>query len=178
MFLKLEYFRNQLQKAPLVAMVLVVGLFCIASVILFWWKFDRSSGESLGYYFDLQTGHVFVASRDRLTPMAVPGADEAVGLQGVRAYLFSCRSCEEEHDRFVGWIEMHNPQTVEKLRVHHGGEKGRLVESLRMAENATVVAAPSVSGPQWYPANDRFVLDLKKAVHRRCGAETIQRCEP
>ena len=59
------------------------------------------------YYYDLNTGQLFVGKKDLDTPIEAPSGRLANGQPaGVKAYVFSYDQNPEESERFIGFLEM------------------------------------------------------------------------
>jgi hypothetical protein len=67
------------------------------------------------YFYDLDTGKLFIARMSEPSPIPVQGAKPGAAPTGVKANVFACRSCEDEKDRFVGFVEMYTPEAKERM---------------------------------------------------------------
>ncbi|MCC6580693.1 MAG: hypothetical protein IT440_09640 [Phycisphaeraceae bacterium] len=121
------------------------------------------------YYYDMERGELFTAPGGQITPIRMDDR------QGVLAMVFACGSCENAGQRFVAWLEMHNPQTIERLR-QHKLDDGKMMMSLeesnggvliKRERDATWTSRASLQGRQ-------LMLDSQ-----RCGDGTSPvRCVP
>lgn len=101
-----------------------------------------------GWFYDLNTGKLFVADGDLVPPIEAPSGPLPNGEPaGVKAYVFSYAIEPNESERFIGFLETFQPETKEQeaaptKKASGGAEKwgrGRLIRRL--------------SDEQWIPAN-------------------------
>lgn len=103
-----NWLNNNSSVVIIVAIVLLV--LSLASIIY------TSQGPSFEpriidvYYYDLGSKKLFIDKSDKYPPIAAPS-----GEKGVRAYVFSCGSCADEKQRFIGYLEMYTPKAKERL---------------------------------------------------------------
>jgi hypothetical protein len=67
------------------------------------------------YFYDLETGKLFVARMSEPSPIPAPGALPGATPTGVKANVFACHTCEDEKDRFVGFVEMYTPEAKARM---------------------------------------------------------------
>ena len=116
-------------------------------------KIDEYKKE---WFCDLNTGKLFTARSGLTTPIEAPSGPLPDGQKaGVKAYVFSYVSEPSESQRFVGFLEMADPNAEENgsVSVVSGAQlwgRGRL---LRRVEDE-----------QWYPANSEEGQEIFKGV--------------
>ena len=65
------------------------------------------------YYYDLNTGALFVDKKDLDTPTHAPSGKLANGqLAGVKAYVFSYDQNPDESERFIGFLEVRDVNNI------------------------------------------------------------------
>lgn len=98
------------------------------------------------YYFDLNTGKLFVGQRDLATPTEAPSGKQANGQPaGVKAYVFSYVENPDESQRFIGFLEMQDAgyTGVKEINPETKWGKGKLIKRV---EDKKWVAANSAEG--------------------------------
>jgi hypothetical protein len=69
-----------------------------------------------GWFYDLNTGKLFVAESDAVPPIDAPSGVLHNGRPaGVRAYVFSYAYEPNETNRFIGFLEIPNPVTKKEV---------------------------------------------------------------
>jgi len=97
------------------------------------------------WFYDVNTGKLFVAKKDLVPPVESPWGPLADGVPaGVRAYVFSYKPDPNESERFIGFLEIpdpnFNPDSVNSQLKGAGlWGQGKLIRK--------------VEDEQWYPAN-------------------------
>ena len=74
---------------------------------------DRSNSVApTAFYYNLSTGKLFTASPDEPPPIRVP---DSPTVNAAEAFVFSCGSCADERERFVGYVVLYEPEAKKKL---------------------------------------------------------------
>jgi hypothetical protein len=96
--------------ASVLTLLVIIGLSMPKKTI----KTVREYNEQ-GWFYDLNTGKLFVAESDTVPPIDAPSGAMPDGKPaGVRAYVFSYADEPNETNRFIGFLEIPNPTpTVE-----------------------------------------------------------------
>lgn len=100
------------------------------------------------WFYDTTTGSLFVEMSDRVAPIESPAKSrESEGKPtGVRAYLFSCGSCSDEKERFIGYFETHTKAAQDAIINRPPDREGvPPVDISSLVDEGTLVAKP-VSG--------------------------------
>lgn len=127
------------------------------------------------YYYDLADGTLFVERGGQLTPLTRSDPDNPTG---VTAHVFSCSSCDNEADRFIGYLTKHNPQTVERVLQQRGGvADDKFFMMLDLSSNNTLYHAPSTEG-EWFAATAQQTRSLLAAARNQCGGSSATPCVP
>lgn len=99
------------------------------------------------YYYDLNTGELFVTESDQIPPIDTDSGAEA----GVLAYVYSCTDCSDESSRKIGFLQKYSKEAKQML-VDAGGEPPddpRFYEVVEM--NGQLVKR--VEDQAWVPIN-------------------------
>lgn len=109
------------------------------------------------YYYDLNTGELFAAPYRERLPAANPATPNAAPA-GVIAYVFACGDCTAESDRFIAYLEVHDPRPTAPAP-------------------ARIAAKPDGGHPQWLDPRSPQAKQLRDVASRCNGAEPV-RCRP
>lgn len=104
---------NRQNPRIIVGITVVTVLLLLATIIGL-----LSSGEApkvkeykKGWFYDLNTGKLFVAKSKLIPPIEAPsGPLENGGPAGVKAYVFSYKDEPNESERFIGFLETFTPE--------------------------------------------------------------------
>lgn len=100
-------------------------------------KIEESDKE---WFYDLNTSKLFVAKRGRTPPIDSPSGPLPDGrLVGVRAYVFTYTYPPNESDRFIGFLEMPDPNANQAAVDSQPWGQGKLIRR--------------VEDDQWYAAD-------------------------
>ena len=124
---------------------------------------------SQAYFYDLNTRELFVAPADSEDPLVTNSGDFEGHPAGVRAVVFSCGSCSDESQRFVGWLEMPDPEfDEESLESESSGED---------EPSGMLVRRPA--GDQWHSQDSPEAETIMREAQSSCGADdAIRPCLP
>jgi hypothetical protein len=125
------------------------------------------------YYYDLNTGDLFVADASLIPPIDAPsgvlrGTDSAKA--GVQAYVFSCGSCSPE-DRYVAWIEMYDPDVKKTLSEQLSATTHPLANRMDPGPVSSLVAEVNLENPgevTWIGLNSQKGSSIVRQSVRRC----------
>ncbi len=128
------------------------------------------------YFFDLQTGALYTAPIDTLSPTDAPsGADN-----GVRAIVYTCGTCDEGQQK-IGYLQMMSPRGKEiYVHVHELGPDVTPDLVTQLEQESFVALPPEAGGePQWVniatPQEDWIMQSYRSA----CGEKgRPRRCNP
>ncbi len=145
------------------------GLFlaCIVIAVLAVWgaaKYMTAQSESIAppaaksFFYDTESGALFVAPATRALPVAVPGAPEGAKPSGVIALVFSCGKCDDEKSREPYLLETKDPNDPKGV--------GTVVAAIRKAKTP-------VSELTWIPANAPAAIEADAAgLAGRCPGKS------
>ncbi len=118
-----------------------------------------SSGEApkvkehkKGWFYDLNTGKLFVAKSKLIPPIEAPSGPLENGKPaGVKAYVFSYKYEPNESERFIGFLEAFTPE-ARKNQTTSGKSSGENAAELikQWGEGRLIL---KVEEEQWYAAN-------------------------
>ena len=159
----------------------IAGAMCFLAGVMILWRLAASFSEptspprvAQAYFYDLNTRELFTAAADAEDPLVTASGDFQGHPAGVRAVVFSCGSCNDPQQRFIGWLETPAPDVVEPEQLidfeetaNTGGDEpsGLLVRSL--------------DGSQWHPFESPEAESIIRQAQSRCGVgETLRPCTP
>jgi hypothetical protein len=183
--------RNWIHRHPLVGVCGAIVVLLISGTVLAMALTPAKRGVRGAYYYDLSTATLFVSPVSQLTPIIPPAADgttpDTGEAAGVRAYVYSCGSCDVEAERSIGWLEMYNPDVLQRAREGHGasqdseGPSGFTIMMLEENPVGILVAKPPASAAdkvQWMPIRSSAGNELLSAARRCDDGSAATRCEP
>ncbi|MBA7654868.1 hypothetical protein ES703_62761 [subsurface metagenome] len=98
---------------------LIIGITCASMFVLLLIVIGQLAPEETvktreykkAWFYDLNTGELFVARSDAIPPIEAPSGPLPNGQPaGVRAYVFSFSDEPNEFNRFIGFLEIPDPQ--------------------------------------------------------------------
>jgi len=127
-----------------------------------------------GWFYDLNTGQLFVAKSDAVVPIEAPsGPLPQGGPAGVRAYVFSYSDEPNETNRFIGFLEIPHPE-IKKKRVEPVESTAGGAE--RWGQGMLICR---VGDEQWVPANGaKGRAILRGLFHPNRKGEIAHYCPP
>lgn len=146
---------------PVIAVVAIVVLvFAVYSTM-------RTTGAVGGgpprvYYYDLQSGDLFVDVKNQDAPIDAPS-----GGQGVLAHVYSCTDCGDEASRFVAYVE--------KLTDEAKAEAVKTEPDLQLLAEGRVISAVG-DEMNWVMMDSPAGGHITGIAHNKC--EQPQRCFP
>jgi len=149
-------FREQLASRPRLVGVLATLMFLLSLIALFLRAQPTSTAArrpnlERSYYFDLQRGELFPSSTQD-PPIPAPS-----GGAGVLAHVYACGNCDQESDRFIGYL------TTFASRPVPGSPQGDRI----------ALAKPPY---KWLPISTPEADAIRQSVQQRC--EQPQECHP
>lgn len=112
-----------------------------------------------GWFYDLNTGELFVARAELAGPIEAPSGPLPDGKPaGIKAYVFSYVSEPNESERFIGFLEMPDPETEKDSSIEAEADSrenwlpGKLIRR--------------VDDKQWVPANSNQGQAILNEVFR------------
>ena len=110
------YIRRWINSNPRI-IVLITNLAVILFIVVIYSVVRKNSAQRPEYekawYYDLNTGQLFVANNDLTTPISAPSGPLPDGKPaGVKAYVFSYVKNSDQSQRFVGFLEKNDPNYV------------------------------------------------------------------
>ena len=126
-------------------------------------KILRFAEEEKAWFYDLNTGKLFVAKSDKVPPIKAPSGPLANGQPaGVRAYVFSYEDESDESTRFIGFLEIVDPNAKkgEAGSIESGASAG--VESIKQWGKGRLIRR--VDDEQWVLANSKEGIAILEKV--------------
>ena len=162
--------RHRAVALPIAAVVcLFAGLFIV-------WQFATTFSRpasppriSQAYFYDLNTSTLFLAPADSDVPLTTDSGEYQGHPAGVRAVVFSCGSCNDEQQRFVGWLEMPDPEFDQPiLDSDNGGED---------EPSGMLIRRPT--GDQWHSLDSAEAEVIMREAQATCNSGgTLRPCHP
>lgn len=145
-----------------------------------------SGGGSGGYrvitehfFYDLNTGEVYVASSDLVPPVSSP-SDEARGTKrynGVRAYVFSCTDCSDYSSHEVRYLQRFTPKSKKMQEQMRDGKMSDEMIMMVSPEEESEIKRPD--DEEWYPAMSEEAQEIFEETYRECdNGELPRECFP
>jgi hypothetical protein len=104
----LNSIRETIQKNPLVGYGAAAACLALAIAYAFMGG-DTEELTEYDWWYDLDSKSFFKGPVGDLPPIASKSGPD----KGLKAYLYSCSSCDDKASRFVGYLEMYTPQAKE-----------------------------------------------------------------
>jgi hypothetical protein len=159
-----------------ITLVLVVAALSFAVYSLI----GRDTQRTGAYYFDLNTGKVFVGPAKATAPIETPSGMFQGEPAGVRIYIFACKPCRSldgltlEQVRAAGasplWLEKYSPEAKKEL------EAGSADPEIMMEGLLTM--APPPEGTKWLKPGSRDARALRDGAKTLCPGGTPVACTP
>jgi hypothetical protein len=162
------------KKALLLTMVLLLALVAVVRVVG-----GRGDGGPLPgtarsvYYYDLNTGELFVADAGLIPPIDAPSGvlrGTQDGKAGVMAYVFTCGSCSPQ-DRYVAWIETYTPKARRALAEQSSTKQHPLADRQGSAAVSSLVAEVNPTDPgdvKWMDLKSQQGSSIVRQATRPC----------
>lgn len=139
------------KKTLLLAISLILALAAILLVANPFGKDQLFPGTARNvYYYDLNTGELFIANAGLIPPIDAPSGvlrGTSSGKAGVRAYVFGCGSCSPE-DLHVAWIEMYDHEARKNLTEQLSAKTHPLASRVGPGVVTSLVAEVNLEDPR------------------------------
>lgn len=165
--------RAFLEENQTIVMIVVIIVIAVSAYTLFR---QRSAGTEYQpvvvdqWFFDLNTGELFIARSDQLPPIDVLTGPEP----GVRARVFSCGTCDDPNTHFIGWLEKY-PDT-EPASNHAAGATGNGNVSGPPIPSRAMPLMADKDRRIWVEAHSDAGRELRQAVEQRCSNGFADEC--
>lgn len=136
------------------------------------------------YCYDLNTGKLFTAPRNKLPPFPTSSDDASSERPaGVWAQVYSCGDCANEADRFVGWLEKFNDETkasLQEMLNTLGDNHGELnpLDALNLWDQSGLLIASPSDAETWIPQTEEDAHNLQHKARSRCVGSDLKHCSP
>lgn len=173
--------------SALVTIAAVVLLVISLGVIIMQTKGPGQIGPVELYFYDLNTGELFVAMSDQNPPITAPSGpygDENGPPAGVRAHVYACGECGDLEGKTVEEIEATGAY-ISHLEMYTPEGKAAL-EAQKTDPNTPMMVDPmeytrikSVEGDRWLLAYSEEANALAEQSIRECpDGEPVEVCRP
>jgi hypothetical protein len=168
----------------------VVGIASAAAILMAVWMLRDTVREAVpavpkGYYYDLQTDKLFVDRAEKVAPIQSPmgeGKLESGMPAGARAYVFSCGSCDDASERFVGYLEIEHRSAYEGQQKLEEAKIGSTValdeEQLAAWKKGPLARRPRGPRTGWTPVHSERMREILSELRTRCDGRLPRRCRP
>ena len=164
---------NQNSAAVTIGAVVIL----IFSLAYLWLQNKGPSGSGARtmqfYFYDVQTGEQFVAKGDDLPPITRENGNKAF-----KAYVFTCGSCSNEAERFVGYYEGFTEDYKQKRAAaieaakSSNPEGGPMPEAMyAMEEGISEGRLLSVDGKNWVASDSPEGIEINIALSKACDGK-------
>jgi hypothetical protein len=99
-------------------LVTVISVFFLVFSLVVLVKNAPKQGRTItrAYYYDVVTGKLFTGPVGDTPPIPTPSGSIKNGVfAGVRANVFTCKSCDDEKSRVIGYLETYTQEAREAL---------------------------------------------------------------
>ncbi|MHC4646989.1 MAG: hypothetical protein ACYTBJ_15950 [Planctomycetota bacterium] len=146
--LKIRRWINEHSKVVVAVTCVSVALLAVIAAVYLWPERVRKIEPSdKAWFYDLNTGELFVAAKDLTPPIEAPSGAMPNGKPaGVKAYVLSYASEPNEENCFIGFLERADPD-AKKDAAESGGDGGK-----RWGQGQLICR---LADRQWVPADSR-----------------------
>lgn len=127
------------------------------------------------YYYDLNTGELFVDTSEQFAPIESPSGPLLIAGRntgdpaGVRAHVFACYNCSDESERFIGWLESFTEEArfaADDPSMYAGGDdEGQ--HAFDVFEQGHLIR--DVDQANWVQRSSEAGFTLMEQAVRKCG---------
>lgn len=180
--------RDWMNNNSAVVTILAVVVLVISLGVIIMNSSGRSGARIVDmYYYDMNSGKLFVGKSDQLAPIDAPSGPYRDQPGGVRAYVFACGECPDNIDgatladlqsngAFVGWMEMYTPEAKAALTQQQEGPPADMA-FYEAFERGQLVKRPE--DEQWVQAQSEPGFRITEQITTKCpSGEMPQPCFP
>lgn len=144
--------------------ILIVGVLGLglASAIVNWPQ--KSTPLPSVYFYDLGTNQVYIEPPGTTPPVTAPS-----GKMGVVAAMYSCGSCDDSSERFIGYLQMETPEYKKAMETS---------QPITPEQSSNGVLLRKVDSDAWFVRESEAGQKLFDALMARCPEGTLQVCTP
>ncbi|MBI1367013.1 MAG: hypothetical protein GC162_00015 [Planctomycetes bacterium] len=130
-------------------------------------RMDDATRPSPGqaWFYDTTTGVYFTELATRVPPIVSPAGNPAV-----RAHFFTCGSCEDDAERFLGYYEKYTPEVKRRLE--------NAPETFEFYEEAFNGRLYSADAQHWVEAESPDGLKIVERLQEKCPSRSLRYCPP
>jgi hypothetical protein len=187
-----DFLNNNSAVVTILALVVLVG--ALGAII---WNSGGGGGQEFmqRYYYDLNTGKLFVDSKSKIAPIDAPSGPYNGKQGGVSAVVFGCGECQSSYDgmtqeeveeagAIIGWLEMLTAEAKKEMEQTKSGQRapgGPGGQSVRDLRPMTFMEGRLVKYPSeedWYDAGSQDAMTLRSEAQTRCASGRLKVCSP
>lgn len=175
-------FRDFIAGRQTVTAVCALILLLAAGIFAYRRMYGTPSGVSTKvWFYDLNTGRLFVGSINAIPPIPAPSGPRPDGSPaGVRAHVYTCTTCTEAERKMV-YLESRTMESQQLLQATQRRREGaELTPEMLEAQQGKGVLVKRISDPEWRERQDPEVQRLMiDAVLQLCpGTPSPKPCAP
>lgn len=158
-------------------------LIAAAALIVGGWLIYRGiSGNSIRghapkqlWFYDIGSGGLYAVPFSALAPMDT----ESGPGRGVKAYVFTCGSCDDAKPLYLEKYTPEARQQMARLDLDEVSEAEKMTIT-EVAARSTLVAAPPTPGqePAWVPSSSGAGIEIVSSYWKMCSGNPGKVCQP
>lgn len=153
---------NLSKRQKLATLIAVLAALGLVAVILHWPR--QSAPLPSVYFYDLGTNQVYIEPAGTTPPVKAPS-----GKMGVIAVMFSCGSCQDSNERFIGYLEMETPSYKQ---LASGSE------AISPEQSRRGILYRNVDSEGWFERESEQGRKLFAELSARCPEGMLRVCAP
>ena len=168
------------ENQPIVAgVVILILLLSFARIMCTLMGDNRAPRITEFFYYDVNTGNLFVANYEAVSPIAAPSdIDNNTGrLNGVRAFVFSCTDCSDPDTYMIKYLQRYTPKAKEAHEKMLAGEMSDEYMYISPEEESEIKRP---GDENWVPSiSEEANKIMEEAYQERCpDGERAKECFP
>lgn len=184
-------FRMWINQHAGTASAIAVLLLVVALAVTLMFGRPERLGMPDRYFYDLNTGELFMVSTDALPPIETSSGPFQGRPAGVQAHVYACGECEpnltgatmddlRDSETYIAWFERYSDEVIEMLprreRDLQRLSDDRRHQAYEMMDEGLLV---SPDARQWLRGNDEAGMQLIEDAVRRCeDGSYAEPCHP
>lgn len=131
-----------------------------------------------GWFYDLNTGKLFIAKSELIPPIEAPsGPLDNGGPAGVKAYVFSYKNEPNESERFIGFLETFTPEAKRNQTTSAKSSGGSAAELIKQWGEGRLIRR--IEDVKWFAANSKEGRAIIENIFRpNQSGERARYCPP
>jgi len=174
--------RDKLNQNSLPVTILAVVVLALALAYLFYQRRPANGGVIDVYFYDLkstdpdQTKRLFKGKNNDLPPVASPSDAGTPDFSGVRAWVFTCGTCDDPSQVFISHIETYTPEYKDNLRQPPVATGGPMPMAPMAMQKGHLISR--VDNIKWVEMMSTDGMQIQQSIMSKCGGEPPKPCLP